>query len=322
MFLDLALLVLGFYLLAKGAAALVEGAATVATRMGIDKWVVGLTVVAGGTSLPEVVVSGLAAYEGRPEWALQNVLGSNVANAGLVLGTVGLILPRALVGRLSIKESAPLLLSLAVLYFVVRDGVVTRVEAGILTAAFAAYTAELLFFRGKGEQSPAADVQDTETHAAYPWLRVVLGSLAIGVGAKLVMEGAEGIAASLGLKDGVVGLVIFALGTSLPELAAGVVSARKGHTEIGLGNIVGSNVFNTLAVVGISGLVAPFGVGESATPDWNSAGDDALQRDLPVNVVFALLLVLGPVVFRGRAARLRAGGLLVAWVGYVLWISS
>jgi len=321
MFLDSVLLILGFYLLGKGAHALVEGAATVATRMGIDKWVVGLTVVAWGTSLPEIVVSGLAAYDGKPEWALQNVLGSNAANAGLVLGTIGLILPRALVGRLSLKESLPLVLSLGALYFVLQDGMVTRVEAGVLFAAFLAYTAELIFFRGRGDQSPTADLDDKETHAAYPWLRVILGSLAIGLGAKLVMVGAQGIAIEFGLKDGVIGLVIFALGTSLPELAAGIVSARQGHTEIGLGNIVGSNVFNTLAVVGISAMIAPFGVEGAGHDGWSAALDDALSRDLPVNVLFALALVLGPTLFKGRLARPRAMSLIVAWVGYIVWIS-
>ena len=320
MLLDSALLVLGFYLLAKGAHALVEGGATLATRFGVDPWVVGLTVVAWGTSLPEVVVSGLAAYDGKPGAALGNVLGSNVANAGLVLGTVGLILPRALVGRLSLRESVPLLLSLALLYYVLRDGMVTRTEALVLTATFVLYTLELIFVRGRGEESLPADIEHTETHAQHPWLRVVLGSLAIAVGAKLVLDGAFGLAETFGLKDGFVGLVILALGTSLPELAAGVVSARHGHTEIGLGNIVGSNVFNTLAVVGISALIAPFGVQDVPQEGWSEAVAGALDRDLPVNVVFALVLVLGPTLFKGRAARTRAGMMLAGWVGYVIYI--
>ena len=144
--LDVLFLLAGFYLLAKGADALVEGAATLATRWGMDRWVVGLTVVAWGTSLPEVVVSGLAAHAGSPGQALGNVLGSNVANAGLVLGAVGLILPRALVGRLSVRESAPLILSLALLYFMLRDEVLTRIEAGVMTLLFVAFTFELIFF--------------------------------------------------------------------------------------------------------------------------------------------------------------------------------
>ncbi len=321
MFLDLAFLLLGFVLLAKGADSLVEGGATLATKLGVNPWVVGLTVVAWGTSLPEVVVSTLAAMDGQPGVAVDNVLGSNVANAGLVLGTVGLILPRALVGRLSIRESLPLLLSLAGFYFVLSDGRITRVEGAVLLAVFVAYTLELILFRGRGEDSPAADIQPGETHAPYPWLRVILGAVAILAGARLVLLGATGVAEVLGLKDGVVGLLILALGTSLPELAAGVVSARKGHTEIGLGNIVGSNVFNTLAVVGVAAIVAPFGEAAGGQEAWSEAVERSLDRDFPVNVTFALLLVPPPTVFRGRAARLRAGLMLGGWLGYVLWIS-
>ncbi len=321
MFLDLAFLLLGFVLLAKGADSLVEGGATLATKLGVNPWVVGLTVVAWGTSLPEVVVSTLAAMDGQPGVAVDNVLGSNVANAGLVLGTVGLILPRALVGRLSIRESLPLLLSLAGFYFVLSDGRITRVEGAVLLAVFVAYTLELILFRGRGEDSPTADIQPGETHAPYPWLRVILGAVAILAGARLVLLGATGVAEVLGLKDGVVGLLILALGTSLPELAAGVVSARKGHTEIGLGNIVGSNVFNTLAVVGVAAIVAPFGEAAGGQEAWSEAVERSLDRDFPVNVIFALVLVLAPTVFRGRAARLRAGLMLGGWLGYVLWIS-
>ena len=321
MAIDVVLLLIGFFFLAKGADALVEGGASLATRLGVDPWVVGLTVVAWGTSLPEVVVSSLAAWDGQPGVALDNVLGSNVANAGLVLGTVGLILPRALVGRLSLRESLPLLLSLAGLYHVLGDGVVTRLEGGVMLAVFVAYTLELILFRGRGEESAPAEVEAEDAPVSHPWLRVILGALAILAGARFVLGGAEGIAAALGLKDGVVGLLILALGTSLPELAAGVVSARKGHTEIGLGNIVGSNVFNTLAVVGVASLVAPFGGPGADSGSWAADVERSLGRDFPVNVAFSLVLVLGPVIFRGRAARLRAGLMLSGWLAFVLWIN-
>lgn len=320
MLIDALLLLLGFFLLARGADALVEGAATVATRMGMDRWVVGLTVVAWGTSLPEIVVSSLASHEGKPGQALGNVLGSNVANAGLVLGTVGLILPRALVGRLSVRESAPLILSLAGLWYCLSDGEVSRVEAGVMLGIFVLYTLELILLRGRGKESPPAVLDAEETSVSYPWLRVIGGSVAIAAAARLVITGANGIAGAIGLGDSFVGIVIFAVGTSLPELAAGVVSARKGQTEIGLGNIVGSNVFNTLAVVGIAGLVAPFGpagLTDDQTTAWDTSLGEALGRDMPVNVAFALVLIFGPPLFRGRAARLRAGLLLGAWLAYV-----
>lgn len=319
MVLDVLFLLVGFFLLAKSADALVEGAATIATKLGMDRWVVGLTIVAWGTSMPEVVVSTLAAVDGKPGAALGNVLGSNVANAGLVLGTIGLILPRALVGRLAAREWVPVLGSLGLLWWFLADERVTRVEAAILAGLFLGYTGILIGFRNRWGDTPPAELDEEETHAQYPWLRVLIGSAGIAFGAHLVMEGAFGVAEVLGLGEGVVGLVILALGTSLPELAAGVVSARQGHAEIGLGNIVGSNVFNTFAVIGIAALAGPFGV----APDnggWTEAVQGALQRDMPVNLAFALFLVLGPPLFRGRAARLRAGGLLAAWIAYVLVI--
>jgi cation:H+ antiporter len=320
MLIDVLTLILGFFLLAKGADSLVEGAATIATKLGMDRWVVGLTIVAWGTSLPEILVSSMAAQDGKPGAALGNVLGSNVANAGLVLGTVGLILPRALVGRLSLRESLPLLASLGVLWYALSDDVLTRTEAIVMTVLFVVYTCELIFVRGRGKQSPVADIQEEELHKPYPWLRVIIGSAAIAGGAQFVLTGAFGVAAVLGLKEGFVGLVILALGTSLPELAAGIVSARKGHTEIGLGNIVGSNVFNTLAVVGIAGMITPFGVEGSMQEGWPVAVSEALSRDLPVNLAFALFLVAAPSLFRGRFARPRAAVLLLAWIGYVVWL--
>lgn len=324
MALDVLLLLVGFFFLAKGADALVDGAATIATKLGMDRWVVGLTVVAWGTSLPEIVVSSLASVDDKPGQALGNVLGSNVANAGLVLGTVGLILPRALVGRLSLRESAPLIASLAAVWYMLSDGYVGRVEGGLLLGAFLLYTAELIFLRGRGKQSLPAVLDVEETHVSHPWLRTIGGSLAIAVAANLVIEGANGLALSFGLGDGFVGIVIFAVGTSLPELAAGVASARKGQAEIGLGNVVGSNVFNTLAVVGIASLVAPFGRADMESTDvdrWEVALGEAMARDLPVNLGFALLLILGPPIFRGRLARPRAGGLLIAWIAYAVLIA-
>ena len=317
MLLFIFILLVGFFLLAKGADALVEGAATIATKLGMDRWVVGLTIVAWGTSLPEVLISTMAAQDGQPGAALGNVLGSNVANAGLVLGVVGLILPRALVGRLSLRESLPLLASLGVLWFALSDNVLTRYEAIGMLVLFLIYTFELIFLRGRGKQSPVADIEEEELHKPYPWLRVLIGSAAIAGGAYLVLEGANGLAKIFGLSDGVVGLVILALGTSLPELAAGIASARKGHTEIGLGNIVGSNVFNTLAVVGIAGTVSPFGASVPVPEKWPLAISEALSRDLPVNLGFALFLVLAPSIFRGRAARPRAAALLISWLVYM-----
>ncbi len=307
--LHLALLVAGFVLLARGAGGLVDGGATLARRLGVGPLTIGLTVVAWGTSMPEVVVSGYAAFTGHPASSLGNVLGSNVANIGLVLGAGALILPAVIHGKMHLQERIWVVGSLVLLWGVCRDDALLGWEALVLLGAFGVYN--LLLLRGATE--PDAVLEEQEEHASRrPWLAVVLGSLAIAVGAELAMRGALGLAAEAGLEDRVVGLTILALGTSLPELAAGVTSAVKGHAEIGFGNVVGSNVFNTLAVMGIAGIVGPFD-----TPEAGVEIARALTIDFPVTAGFTLVLVSFPMLFRKRKGRSAGVFLLVAYLAYM-----
>lgn len=308
--LDALLVLLGFALLARGAGWLVDGGATLARRFGVSPLVVGLTVVAWGTSMPEVVVSGYAAWQGRPASSLGNVLGSNVANIGLVLGSCAVILPAVLLGQVNPRERIWLLGSLAGLWLVCGDLVLSRAEAALLLVAFVAYN--LLVVRSPREVL----AEGAEAHRSrLPWLAVVGGSLAIAAGAELVMRGATDLAEAVGMPDRVVGLTIFALGTSLPELAAGVTSARRGHPEIGFGNVIGSNVFNTLAVMGIAALIHPFRGG----PASEQLGE-ALSSDFPVAMAFSLVLVILPLLFRRTAGRTPGALLAAGYVAYVGWL--
>jgi cation:H+ antiporter len=302
----------GFFLLAKGATWLVDGGASLARKWRVSPLMIGLTVVAWGTSLPEVVVSGFATWEGRGAMALGNVLGSNVANIGLVLGTSALLLPRILTGNVALREVVWLLGSLAILWAVCYDGSVTRLEAGLLLAAFTLYN--LVLFRGPRS---AVDEEEAEEHKSrHPIIGVIVGAAAIGIGAKLAMVGAEALAHRAGISEAVIGLTVIAIGTSLPELAAGIGSALKGHHDLSFGNVIGSNVFNSLAVIGIAGLIKPIENGPTLQADMNTM----LGRDFPVSLGFALVLVALPFAMRGRAGRTKGTLLLVSYLTYVVWL--
>ena len=310
---EVGLVMAGFVLLAKGAGWLVDGAAALARRWGISPLMVGLTVVAWGTSLPEVVVSGLASWEGRPGASLGNVLGSNVANIGLVLGVSALILPAILRGRPHGREIFWLLASIGALWAVCADHSVTRPEAAFLLAIFGFYT--LLLYRssrGVPEEMAEEELQEQVHERHLFW--ILLGSGAIAGGAKLVMLGAEGLAVRAGISDTVIGLTIFALGTSLPELAAGVGSALKGHKDISFGNVIGSNVFNSLAVIGIAGLIAPI---DGTQPEVAREISSAVTRDFPLNIAFSLGLIGIPWVLAGRQLRSKAAALILGYLGYI-----
>ncbi|TDJ66102.1 MAG: calcium/sodium antiporter [Planctomycetota bacterium] len=310
--LELLGLLIGFGLLAKGAVWLVDGGSSLARKWRVSPLMIGLTVVAWGTSLPEVVVSGLAAWEGRGAMALGNVLGSNVANIGLVLGVSAIILPRILTGRVALREVVWLLGSLAILWAVCYDGSVTRLESGLLLAVFALYNFVLL-------RSPRGFVstEGAEEHSSRrPIIGVIAGAVAIGIGAKLAMFGAEGLATRAGISEAVIGLTVIAVGTSLPELAAGIGSALRGHHDISFGNVIGSNVFNSLAVIGIAGMIRPITGGPVLAHDL----DVMLGRDFPVSLAFALVLVSLPFFMRGRAGRAKGAFLLASYLAYIAWL--
>jgi cation:H+ antiporter len=332
-------LVLGFVFLGKGADWLVGGSTVLAKRLGVSSLVVGLTVVAWGTSLPEVVVSTMAAVQGNAAISLGNVLGSNIANIGLVLGACALVLPSVLEGRLGGRESFWMLAALGLLWGFCADGTLDRTEGVLLIATFAAHTADV-FYQARqqrkqgtgGVEAEMAEALENVGERAVHWYKhpaseTFLGMLAIAFGAWAVVEGAKGGAQNLGVDERIVGLTIVALGTSLPELAAGLGGALKGERDINLGNVVGSNVFNVLAVMGITAIVHPLDSAfelasgnEGAAAEIDKAFAGSLATDFPIALAFSLFLVALPFLGGKRYGRAKGAVLISAYVGYSIWL--
>ncbi len=314
----------GFLLLAKGADWLVTGSSQVARRLGISTLIIALTVVAFGTSAPEIVVSSLAAWQGLVDLSLGNVLGSNIANIGLVLGACALVLPRVLEARLALREIAWLIASLGILWAVAGDRSITRADAVLLLGAFFVYNFHL-FLGAKREalEKGAEAVLPVAGESRFPGLWVVVGILSISVGAKLVLDGSIAGASKLGIPESVVGLTIVAVGTSLPELAAGLGGAFKGESDISLGNVVGSNVFNLLGVIGIVGLIQPLDPSHHNVENpagLTAAFDSALREDVWVVLAFSLCAIALPFLGGARAGRAKGAFLLVSYVAYNVWL--
>ena len=319
----LALLLAGFLLLWRGADWLVAGSSLIARRFGISTLVVALTVVAFGTSAPEIIVSALAASEGKVDLSLGNVLGSNIANIGLVLGACAVVLPTVMETKLSLRETLWLFLSLTAFYLVAQDRSITRLEGGLLLVLFCAYNAHVLLTAGADLASEDVD----ERRGQHPWFWTLLGMAAILSAAKLVVLGAEEGALRLGVPKSVVGLTVVAIGTSLPELAAGLGGAFRGQKDISLGNVIGSNVFNVLAVIGIVALVQPISAAllPESSEEIESAFDLALSEDVWVVFAFSAAAFLLPrISIPGLSSkvggRLKGALLLAAYVGYSVWL--
>ena len=254
--LQFGLLVVGFFMLGKGADWFVEGAASIATRFGIPQLVIGLTIVAMGTSTPEAAVSLAAALKGSADITIGNVVGSNILNVLVILGMSAAI-TRLKVAKSTIKIEIPFMIAVtALLYVQGLDGVVTLMDGALLAAVFGAYLFYLYIFTKQADPT-----EETEEVAGYPigqaLLWTVAGLALIMTGSNVTVGAATEIATYAGLSERFIGLTIVALGTSLPELFTSVTAARKGNADIAIGNIVGSNIFNILFVVGSSALITP-----------------------------------------------------------------
>lgn len=286
----LALLLVGFVALIKGADWFVDGASGVAAKLRIPALVIGLTIVAFGTSAPELATSIISASKQSVGIAIGNILGSNICNILLILGLSASIavLP---IQKDSLKIDLPVLLgaSALIIVFGVTGNEISRIEGGIMTAILIAYTAFLIVNALKNRKDDG--IEDLENHAvvaeteekgfdawyskmkSHSWFLLVILVLGLGVvvgGAMMAVEGAKSIAGMIGISENIIGLTVVAIGTSLPELITSVVAAKKGETDIAVGNIVGSNLFNILFVGGLSALVFPLPFapgGNSFLPD-------------------------------------------------------
>ncbi len=294
-FVAILLLVVGFVFLVKGADWFVDGAAGLAAKMRIPQLVIGLTVVAFGTSMPELATSVVSSVEGNVGFAVGNVLGSNITNILLILGLSALfcVLP---VQKDSLKIDLPVLLgsSALIILFGMTGDKINRLEGGIMALLLIAYTVFLIMGalkrRAKEGGMSALNDHDVVTEGSqevagkgfnawyarmkeYTWFLVVATLVGMGCiigGAMLAVQGAETIAKEIGLSQKVIGLTVVAIGTSLPELITSVMAARKGETDIAVGNIVGSNIFNVLMVAGLSALIMPLPfLSEGSTFLWD-----------------------------------------------------
>lgn len=315
MLLSLIAIVVGFALLIWGADRFVDGAAALARNLGVPPLVIGLTIVGMGTSAPELLVSGLAAAQGNPGIGIGNAIGSNITNIGLVLGVTALIAPLSVHSRLLQRELPLLLIAMLFGYLLLADGQLQRLEGLALLGGLFLVLVWMVYsaHRAERQEAIARELELPQTiSTARASLLFLLGLVVLLVGSKALVWGAVNIAERLNISDLVIGLTVVAIGTSLPELAASVVSARRGEPDIALGNVVGSNLFNVLGVLGLPGLIAP-----------GPVPHEVLSRDYPVMLGLTVLLFAFAFSLRNgerHINRLEGGLLLAAFIGYEIWI--
>lgn len=308
MILDIIYVIASLVILYFGADWLVAGASSLAVRLGIPVIVVGLTVVAYGTSAPELVVSLQATLEGRGGIAAGNVVGSNIFNLCVILAISALVNPISVKVR-TLRADVPIMVLVALAgIYVLMDGRVSRVEGIVLVGLSIAYTlANYLQARG-AKPEEIAEVAPEIPAPAPIWLvllKLIGGLVTLVLGSRLLVVGSVGIAESWGVSEAVIGLTIIAAGTSMPELATSVVAARKGESDIALGNVVGSNIFNILLILGAAASVRSFdAVGLTSLDMW---------------VMLGTSLILWPIIWTGRRVNRIEGGLFLLIYAVYLW---
>ncbi len=319
------LIAIGLVSLTIGGEILVRGASTIAAVLKIPPLVIGLTVVAFGTSAPELGVSLQAAMSGAADLAVGNVVGSNIFNVLFILGISSLITPLVVSSRL-IRIDVPLMVGVSLLaWLLASDGLVGRLDGGILFAMLLGYITLCIRMskreaaavlgesatddRGEGDSGKASG-NALLTGLVLPIVLVIVGLVLLGFGSKWLVDGAVAVATRLGVSELVIGLTIVAAGTSLPEVVTSVVASVRGEREIAVGNVVGSNLFNLACVLGLSSLVAPNGVPVS---------DAAIQFDMPVMVIVAVACLL--IFYTGsRISRWEGLLFLIGFIGYTSYL--
>lgn len=304
--LQLLLLVVGFCMLVKGADWFVDGAAGIAEKFGIPHLVVGLTIVAMGTSAPEAAVSITAALKGNAGITIGNIVGSNILNILVILGVASVIVPIA-VAKSTVKVEIPFMLIITILLLVLggTGNEIVLWEGVVLWIAFILYLAYLFRMAAKNKEEAPEDMEEKPVWKLL--LLVVVGLGLIMLGSNLAVDAATEIARILGMSDRLIGLTIVALGTSLPELVTSVSAARKGKADIAIGNIVGSNIFNILFVVGTTALITPV------------IFESKFVIDMLISAAAGVLLWL--CVFKDHKLS-RAGGIimLAGYAGYFIYL--
>ena len=303
------LLVIGFVMLIKGADWFVEGASKIADRFGIPQLVIGLTIVAMGTSAPEAAVSIASALKGSAEITIGNVLGSNILNVLVILGLTAVVRAIA-VQNSTIKYEIPFTIIVTVLMGVLglTDGVISRGEGVILWGCFLVYMAYLLLMAKKGQSANAEEKKDEKKDPMWKLiLLVIIGVVLIVFGSDFSVNAASELAKIFGMSERLIGLTIVALGTSLPELVTSVTAAIKGKADIAVGNIVGSNIFNILFVVGTTALITPVAYSASFMVDT-------------ITAVAAMVLLLICVLPKKKLNRPSGIIMLIGYVAYFIYL--
>lgn len=318
MLLSFLAIAIGLSVLVWSAGKFVEGSAATAGHFGMPPLLIGMVVVGFGTSAPEMVVSALSATQGNPGLALGNAYGSNITNIALILGITALISPVAVHSQVMRKELPILAAVTALAAWQVWDGELTLLDALVLLGVFFLLLAwSIRQGMTQEKDTLGAEIAEEMSHRVMPlrnavlWL--ILGLLLLIVSSRILVWGAVELALGFGVSDLIIGLTIVAVGTSLPELASSVIAARKGEHDIALGNILGSNLFNTLAVVGIAGTISPMVV-----------APEVFYRDIAVMSALTLSLFILGYGFRGpgRINRVEGGFLLACFVGYTVYLIS
>jgi len=264
MLLDVVLIVVGVALVLFGADRLTEGASALARRMNVPEIIIGLTIVAAGTSAPELFVSLVSALKGTPDLAVGNVVGSNTMNAMLIVGCAAMVAPMT-ISRSTVKKDIPFSVGASVLLILLAvDSFLGRVDGIILLLGFAVFMAYTLM------QAKTGSTDEVQAETSPVWKNIVYlvgGLLGLVLGSNLFVDSASSVAYALDISEGVVGLTVVAGGTSLPELATSVVAARKGQSAIAIGNVIGSNVFNILLILGLTATISPMEIEGITTID-------------------------------------------------------
>ena len=303
-----AALIGGLVLLTVFSEQFVVGAARIAKALRMSAIVIGAVVIGFGTSLPELLVSVVAAVGGAPDIALGNVVGSNIANVLLVLGAAAAFGGGLVVAQKIVRIDVPLMIAASVVVFLMSlDNLLGRIEGAVLFSGIVVYVGWTVRTARSTTPEVSAEYEEEfgDVGPASPWVDVALllgGMAALVVGSAWLVDSSVSIAADLGVSDLVIGLTVVALGTSAPELATSLIAARRGERDIAVGNAVGSNLFNLLSVLGLTALVAPDGVAVS---------EDALRLDMPIMIAVAVACL--PVFFSGYALKRWEGSLFLAY---------
>lgn len=312
MILNIVLLIVGFILLIKGADVFVEGASKVAAMLNIPQIVIGLTIVAFGTSAPEAAVSIASSFKGTAGIAIGNIIGSNIANVLLILGVSGII------GALTIKKNTyfietpfVILITIVLLTLGYLGGSISKLDGCILWAFFLVFLFYLYRLTKKGDDTAVDDIPELDENDRL-WkliIMIVLGIVCVVVGSQVTVDSASYIAKEFGVADRIIGLTIVSIGTSLPELVTSVSASFKGKNDIAIGNIIGSNIFNILFVLGTASLVAPQGI-----PFASSFITDGV-----ISIGAIILFML----FIGKDMKLKKYGaflMLISYISYIIYI--